>query len=377
MSDALGRQRALLEHTLSSMRRRRGSVLALFSVYAAVVFMLASAMLFAEALRREAAALLADAPAVVVQRLRAGRHELTPVDRVAPIAQLRGVRSARGRLWGYFFDPVTAANYTFIVPDADAPRDGEVDVGAGVARVRGASPGDLLSLRASTGAVTLFRIRRVLSLESELVSADAILVGADAFHRFFDVPAELVTDVAVEVANPREVATVAAKIAKLYPDARILTRTQLLRTYESIFSWREGLVLVLLAGSVLALVVLAWERASGLSAEERRELGILRAVGWDTSDVLAMKLWEGLVVSLGAALTGYLAAWVHVFALGAPLFATALGGWSVLYPRLDLTPEVDGLQVATLLMLTVLPYLAATIVPTWRAATVDPDAVMR
>jgi len=38
---------------------------------------------------------------------------------------------------------------------------------------------------------------------------------------------------------------------------------------------------------------------------------------------------------------------------------------------------VNAYQVATLFFLTVVPYTVATIVPSWRAATVDPDAVMR
>jgi hypothetical protein len=38
---------------------------------------------------------------------------------------------------------------------------------------------------------------------------------------------------------------------------------------------------------------------------------------------------------------------------------------------------VDGLQLATLALLTVLPYLAAVTVPVWRAASADPDAAMR
>jgi ABC-type lipoprotein release transport system permease subunit len=49
----------------------------------------------------------------------------------------------------------------------------------------------------------------------------------------------------------------------------------------------------------------------------------------------------------------------------------------VLYPRFDLTPRVDGFQVSTLFFLTVLPYALATVVPVWRAAIADPDAVMR
>jgi hypothetical protein len=42
-----------------------------------------------------------------------------------------------------------------------------------------------------------------------------------------------------------------------------------------------------------------------------------------------------------------------------------------------LTPHIDGVQIVTLGLLTVLPYLAAIVVPVWRSAAADPDAVMR
>jgi ABC-type lipoprotein release transport system permease subunit len=134
---------------------------------------------------------------------------------------------------------------------------------------------------------------------------------------------------------------------------------------------------VLLVGAVLAFVVFAWDKASGLSAEERREIGILKAVGWETGDVIRMKFWEGALVSLTAFLLGYVAAYVHVFFASAALFEPVLKGWAVLYPHFQLTPTIDGLQLATLFFFTVFPYTVATIVPIWRAAITDPDTVMR
>ena len=150
-----------------------------------------------------------------------------------------------------------------------------------------------------------------------------------------------------------------------------------MRTYQSLFDWREGIVLTVLAGAILAFAILAWEKASGLSAEERREIGILKAIGWETSDVIRMKVWEGLIISLTAFLLGGIAAYVQVFHFGAAVFAPVLKGWSVLYPRFTLVPAVDGLQIATLFFFTVVPYTAAVLVPIWRAAITDPDAVMR
>jgi ABC-type lipoprotein release transport system permease subunit len=74
---------------------------------------------------------------------------------------------------------------------------------------------------------------------------------------------------------------------------------------------------------------------------------------------------------------GVILAYLHVFASSATLFAPVLKGWSTLYPDFTLTPFVSASQIAILFCFTVIPYTVATIIPTWRAATIDPDAVMR
>jgi ABC-type lipoprotein release transport system permease subunit len=92
---------------------------------------------------------------------------------------------------------------------------------------------------------------------------------------------------------------------------------------------------------------------------------------------MRMKFWEGAIISLLAFFIGYLAAYLHVFYVSASLFEPVLKGWAILYPRFQLTPYVDGLQLATLFSFSVLPYIIATIVPVWRTSIADPDAVMR
>ena len=137
------------------------------------------------------------------------------------------------------------------------------------------------------------------------------------------------------------------------------------------------MMIVILTVTVISFAIFAWDKATGLSAEERREIGILKSVGWDTGDVLLLKFWEGIVISLTAFLVGGALAYCQVFFLSPNLFGQALKGWSVLYPRFRPAPAVDMYQVAVLFFLTVVPYTVATIVPSWRAASVDPDAAMR
>ncbi len=134
--------------------------------------------------------------------------------------------------------------------------------------------------------------------DTELVSSDLMLLERGRTSaRFFDFPADRFTDIVLQVRNPREVRKVAEKLSLALPDTRPILREEILRTYDAVFGWRQGLVFVLLAGAMLAFVIFAWDRASGLSGEERREIGILKAIGWETGDVLRMKFWEGAALS--------------------------------------------------------------------------------
>ncbi len=377
MRQAIERQRNILDHTLASLLRRQRKNSALFLAYTLVVFLLASVLFMVQALKREARAVLSGAPELVVQRLVAGRHDLIPESAAEKLRGIPGVRDVKARLWGYYYDPVSGANYTVVAAEEGRLATGSLAVGEGVARVRLAFPGDTIEFRAADGTLLELEVAELVSDRSSLITSDLVLVTTEDFRRLFGTPEGSATDLILRVANTRELPTIALKVAEALPDTRQVTRDDLLRTYDAVFDWRGGLLVVILAGSLLAFVIFAWDKASGLSAEERREIGILKAVGWETSDVLLMKSWEGLVISLSAFFAGSLLAYVHVFFTSAALFAPVLKGWAVLYPSFRLVPYVDAAQLAALFFLTVVPYTAATVVPSWRAASVDPDAVMR
>ena len=377
MRNFVEKQRNILDFTLASLLRRKGKNLALVAVYILVVFSLGSVMFFTQAMKNEAAIILKETPEIIVQRLVAGRHDLIPIDYAKKISQIRGVDSVKARLWGYYFDPVARANYTLMVTEGSADWGNHIALGEGVMRATRTSRGEIFSLRDYTGNYLNFRVRGAFGHESALVSSDLILLSDYGFRRLFGIAGDQATDLAVKVRNKKEIPTIAAKIGQILPDTRPILRDEILRTYDAVFDWRGGIILVVLAGAVLAFLIFAWDKAAGLSAEEKREIGILKAIGWETADVLQMKFWEGLAISLGAFLIGVLLAYFHIFLSSASLFKPVLQGWSTLYPDFRLTPFISAYQIAILFFFTVIPYTVATIIPSWRAATTDPDLVMR
>ncbi|HMK49633.1 MAG TPA: FtsX-like permease family protein [Thermodesulfovibrionales bacterium] len=377
MGKSIERQRNIIDFTLSSLLRRKGKNISLMIVYTVIVFVLASVMFFTHSIKKEAHLILKDAPEMVVQKMIAGRHELIPEGYMEKIGGIRGVGSVHGRLWGYYYDPTVGANYTLLVPQDRKIESGEIIIGNGISRSRLAYEGDIIGFRSYDGSPMNLAIKEILSYDSELVSSDLVLISRDDFMTLFGMPKGHFTDLALSVRNPRELPTIAQKISDLLPDTRPIIRNEIERTYDSVFDWRGGVMVLILSTALLSFVIFAWEKASGLSADEKREIGILKGLGWETSDVIMIKFWEGVVVSLSSFLVGIILAYIHVFFTHAPLFEHTLKGWAILYPEFRLTPFVDAYQIFTLFFLTVVPYTVATIIPAWRAATVDPDSAMR
>ena len=371
------KQKNILDFTLSSLFRRKGKNMALIAVYTVVIFALASVMFFTYSIKQEAAQILSDAPEMIVQRLAMGRHDLIPASYMDKIKKIWGVQSVEARLWGYYYDPTNGANYTLMGNKNLLNDPGKITVGNGVARNLLAKENGIIPFKAYDGSYQFLKIKNVLSSDSELVSSDLILMAEEDFRKIFAFSDGYATDLVLKVRNAKEVDTIAAKITEMFPDTRPVLRKEILNTYDAVFDWRGGMIVVILSAAVLAFIILAWDKATGLSAEERKEIGILKALGWETSDVLLMKYWEGVGVSLSSFIFGVLLAYLHVFFSSSVIFEPALKGWSILYPDFRLTPFLNAYQVATLFFLTVIPYTVATIVPSWRAATIDPDAVMR
>lgn len=351
--------------------------LSLLMVYTLVIFLVSSVIFFAHALRKEAETVLEGSPEMIVQRTVGGRHSLIPINYVEKIDKIRGTSSVNPRLWGYYYHPASRSNYTIMVPEKFSQPDETVETGAGVPRTWGTLWDGKMYFKAYDGEAIFLNAINTMTDETDLVSADLILMSESTFRKISGVPEGLATDITVEIRNERECQIIAKKIVQALPDTRPILKEEIIRTYTSLFDWRGGYIIVLLGGAVLAFFIFAWDKATGLSAEEKTEIGILKGIGWDTSDVLMMKFWEGAVISISAFFLGVIAAYVHVHFASATLFEHALKGWAILYPKFTLRPAVNAFQLAILFFLTVVPYTLLTIVPTWKVAVTDPDVVMR
>lgn len=394
MEGALAKQLNLLDFALSSLWRRRWKNLGVLLIFTGVIFLLASFHLVTNALTERAGAILAPTPDIVIQKMSAGRQESIPLAYQEQLRGFFGIRQVVPRIWGYYFDEVRLANFTVIgvdsgrmplgqhlgqtlaageFPAAGADGPAPAAVGGLIASSLNLAPGGFFSLFRPDLTLKSFTVSGIFKGETDLLTADLIAVELAQARDLFQIPAGLVTDLCVYVHNPAEVDNLARRIAEVLPDTRVLTREQISRTYQAVFGWRSGMAAVCLLAALAAFAILAWDKASGLSPEERREVAVLKIVGWETPDLLIMRGQEALVVAGGAFLLGLSLAWVHVLYFDAALFRPVLVGWSAIYPAFALAPKIELQDLLLLFALTVPPYLAATVIPTWRSASVPAE----
>ncbi len=396
LPESVEKQINILDYSLSSLWRRAGKNISILMVFTAVIFLIASFQLVTSALTNTAAIVLTAAPEITVQRLSAGRQIPIPISDVEKISTIFGIRRIVPRIWGYYFDESNGANYTIMAMNfRQMPRGNELArIISGTTfpgqekngyAVLGQQVKDIMQLTGRR-SISLFRpdlslkafsISGIFASETDILTGDIIAMNMHDGRDLFQISPQKATDICVYVTNPREIGTIARKIANLLPGTRVLTRPQIEKTYKVVFGWRSGFASVCLLTALAAFIILAWDKASGLAPEEKKEIAILKILGWETTDILMIRFWEGLLVAIFAFILGCTFAYIHVFFFDAVLFRPVLVGWSVIFPPLRLVPTFALSDFLLIFSFTVLPYLTATVIPAWRCATVPTDTALR
>lgn len=385
----------LLDFTIYSFFRRKWKNLFLVLLFSYLVFLFTSVLLLTGAIKKEAQKGVSALPDVTIQKLTAGRQVPIPGSYADRLDEIFGIERIESRIWGYYFDISTQANYTIIGYDSEKDtwknlglitildeKDGNLEagkaiLGEGIIKARRMRLGQKVGLYTPNFKAKSFRLIGSFKGVTNLRTYDVILLSKEDAMTVLGIEKGFATDLAVYVYNKNEVTTIAKKITEVLPGIRVVIKNQLARTYDTVYSWKSGFTLITLVSCLLAFAMMVWDKASGLSAEEKREIGILKATGWETSDILIMKFWEGLGISLPSFIIGLIASYIYTFFLGAPLLKSLIIGWSVLYPPFKFAPSVNFDQLMVLLFLTVVPYIISTIIPSWKAAIIDPDTVIR
>lgn len=383
----------MVEFALKSLKNQKHKSIYTVVVLTTLVFLLSSIFFISSSIKRELELTVDALPSIIVQNIKGGKHYDIDVSVVDDLLSINGVNSANARVWGYYYFENAGVNFSLVgideyelqykkslssIADKLEFDANSMMVGRGVYEVLKRSHYDeYFNFIKSDGSFKKVSIGGVFKGETSLESNDMIVLSKDDLREIFDMSEDKATDIVLSVPNVDEIQTIAEKIKLKYPTFRVITSNDLKIGYQNIFDYKSGLFLALFIISIFTFFIIIYDRSSSISSEQKREVAILRAIGWGIGDVLRVRFYEALLVSLFAYLLGVTLSLGFVYIAGAPLLRDIFSGYSQLKVPFDLVFVWDFKLLALLFFLSIPIYVASIIIPSWRSATLEVDEVLR
>ena len=383
----------LIEFAINSLLRAKGKNSFIAFIFTLLIFLLTSIFFITNSIKYELNTTLSALPQIVVQNTQGGRHINIESQRVDDILEIEGVSDAVARVWGYYYFERAKSYFTLVGVDSfeeqykdtlekftqtQELQNDTLYLGVGVKRVLSENYyKEYFNFIKADGSVKKVAIGAVFDSDLELESNDVILLTKETLRDIFGMRESMATDIVVKVANPLEVSRVVLKLRELFPTANILSNDDMRVTYEKLFNYKSGLFLALFIISLFTFFIIIYDKANGLTSEEKREVGILKALGWSIDDLLKEKFYEAFIISILSFVVGVILSLAYVYLFRAPLLRDIFIGYSNLKPSFTLPFIVDIQTLFVVFLLSVPVYIASVIIPAWRVATLDADEVIR
>lgn len=388
----------LIQYAINAILRQKSKNFFILNIFILLTFLLTSIFFISNSIKYELNSTVEALPQITVQKIKAGKSYDIDTSVVDDILTITGVTDAVARVWGYYYFENVGVNFTIVGLDAyenqykksfenivkkfdlnELSENSSMIVGQGVyeSLKKGYYLQNYFNFIKPDGSIKKLTIAGTFNSNIQLESNDVIIMSKENAREIFDINEDKTTDIVVKVANPEEISTISQKIKLMYPDTRVVTSEDFKVSYQNIFNYKSGIFLTIFIISLFTFFMIIYDKSSGLSSEEKREIGILKAIGWTVDDVLKEKFYESFIISFLAYMIGIISAFAFVYLFQAPLLRDVFVGYSELKTTFELPFVFDFQTLFLVFFLSVPIYIAATIIPSWRTATLETDEVIR
>ena len=221
------------------------------------------------------------------------------------------------------------------------------------------------------------KIFKDLPKEANLIANDLIIMDINIAKRILDIKPDFATDIVLDVPNPLERQNVKEQILLKESNIRILQKDELKKEYENMFNYKGGIFLILFIVVIFTFILVLYQRYSMISSNDKREIGILKAVGWSIKDIIKLKIIENFIVAFMAFIIGVIFAYIFVFILQAPILKNIFIGFSNIKNDFILNQNIKISNLITLFLFFMVPFLSAVLIPVWKIAVIDATKSMK
>jgi len=361
-----------------------------------VIFLLSSVLFISSSLRYSLFETLEAQPDFVVTKLKAGEPSTTPIDWADELLEIYGISKVTPRVYGrYFFK---SKEKSFLIVGVDFLEEqshkgiesliSETDiksflsgdnmiVGEGVKKFLEKNYyRNSYQFLTPKGVFKKVNIVATLTDKTNLLANDMMIMPQALAQEILGYGQDEVSDIAFNVVNPDEWQNISDKVLELHYDLRIVSKDEIKKLYQNLYNYKGGLFLSLFIVLLLTFSLILYQRYNMIYSTERRNIGLLRAVGWSINDILKLKFLETISLVLISFILGVTLAYIYTFIFDAPLLKEIFLGAENLENSVAFRPVVEMGVLSSIFFIYAIPFIASVLIPVWRVAITDAKEAM-
>jgi len=376
--------------------KERAKHIGIIVISVMILFLLASILFISSSIRFSLEETLQAQPDFVVSRIQGGNAVATPMAWGDELLEIHGISKVTPRVYGrYYFAP---KEESFLIVGVDfleeqSHRDiqkliektdiksffdgNQMIVGEGVhTYLQVHFYNNAYNFLTPKGEFVNVNIFNILPGHSKLIANDVMIMPIDLARQILGYGEEEVSDITLTVPNPDEWELMTAKLSGLHYDLHVVNKKDVQRSYENLYNYKGGLFLILFLIVLGTFTLILYQRYSLVYSSEKRNIGLLRALGWSINDVLKLKFMETLIIIFVSFIIGIFIAYMYVFLLGAPLLKEVFLGGQNLHNTPSFVPVLDFSVLSSIFLLYAVPFIAAVLIPVWKISVTNPKEAM-
>ena len=377
--------------------KHKSKHIAIFIISILIVFLISSVLFISNSLKKEAFSTLENQSDFVIQKINSGKILDTPISWVEDFSSINGIKNTQQRVYGQYYFMPENVYFTIVGLDlfeentnknlkellkilniSDFLQKDSMIIGNGIKKIFDKYHYfDSYDFKLSNNKLTTVKIFKDLPQEANLVANDLIIMDINLAKIILNINEEDSTDIVLNVPNNLERQNIKEQLILKHSNIRILQKESLKKEYENMFNYKGGIFLVLFIVVIFTFILILYQRYSMISSSDKKEIGILKAVGWSIKDIIKLKIIENFIVGFMAFIIGIIISYIFVFILNAPILKNIFIGFSNIQNDFILNPNIDFTIIVTLFLFFIIPFLSAILIPVWKISVIDANESMK
>jgi putative ABC transport system permease protein len=371
--------------------------LAIFFISILIVFLSSSILFISNTLKKEIFTTLENQSDFVIQKINSGKSQYTPISWIEDFKEISGVKNIQQRVYGQYYFMPEDAYFTIVGIDlfeegssknikellkvlniSEFLQSDSMIIGNGIKKLFDKYRyTDSYDFKLFNNDLKEIKIFKDLPQKANLVANDLIIMDINLAKEILNIKEDEATDIVLNVPNNLERANVKDQLILKHSNTRILQKENLKKEYENMFNYKGGIFLILFIVVILTFTLILYQRYSMISLGDKKEIGILKAVGWSIKDILKLKIMENFIVAFMAFIIGIILSYIFVFILNAPILKNVFIGSQNLQNDFIFNANIQIDSLITLFLFFMIPFLSAVLIPVWKVAIIDSTQSMK